>query len=353
MKETVLNVCYAANNKYTMQVGVSIISLLENNKDIDSINIFILNNDFSTENIILLTNVVNKYSRNLYILNSEQVLKKLEDTCLYLKVNNGGKEYFKSLGLEAYVRFFIVDLLPNWVKQVLYLDSDTIICKSLKKIADYETENYIEAVIDTWTQKYNKVVGMKNESRYFNAGVQIINLEKWREDKILEVYLSHIRNMKKPYRLFDQDIMNVVMEGKIGCLDLQYNMMYITRQFKPNDVYKIAGKNQETFYSLEKIKYAQDNICIIHFAGDPLGKPWRSPNTDKNTKKWKFYFEMSPWAEIGLRKSQNISSFIWLLKKIKIFFERIKLYIQKPETHLMKIKRYMDAEVNNALQNRF
>lgn len=346
MEAQVLNVCYAANNAYTMQAGVSIYSLLKNNQDLDEINIFILNKDFTSENAALLSNMVKGFGRKLFIINSEKELARLEKTHLNTTVNHGGSDYNKILGLEAYVRFFIVNLVPSWVNQILYLDCDTIVCGSLKDIVYADMTTYIGAVVDCWPQKYNAIIGLQQNSKYFNAGVQIINVQKWREDKILDRYLSHIGTMQKPYRLFDQDIMNVVLENKIEKINLKYNMMFIPRKFDVKTIYEITEKTNATFYSAEEIQHAKENPIIIHYAGDPLGKPWRAPHVDNNTELWNYYFMKSPWGKAGLRRCLMIKKSIWEIKKIKIFLEKISLLLKSNNKLARDIKKYMDKEVN-------
>jgi len=346
MRSQVLNVCYAANNNYTMQVGVSIYSLLTNNKNLDEINIFILNNDFTQENTLLLNNMVESFGRKLFIINSQKELARLQNTRLNTKVDNGGAAYSKTLGLEAYVRFFIVNLVPPWVNQILYLDCDTIVCGSLENITCIDMGEYVSAVVDCWPQKYNMVIGMQKDSQYYNAGVQIINVEKWRKDNILDLYLAHIDTLQKPYRLFDQDIMNVVLENQIGKLDLKYNMMYIPRKFDALTIYEITGKTDATFYSPVEIQHAKENTIIIHYAGDPLGKPWRAPSVDGDTELWNYYFMKSPWGKTGLRKCQRIKRSIWEIRKAKIFIEKIGLSLQSNCSLAKNIKKYMDYEVN-------
>lgn len=345
MKKNVLNVCYAANNAYVMQVGVSVVSLLENNKDLSDINIFILNSDFTDSNKRVLMDLVHNYNRNLYIINGSEELQRLEGTGLDVEVNHGGALYSKTLGLEAYIRFFIVKLVPMWVDRILYLDCDTIVNGSLSELVDKEMKHCIEAVIDCWPQKYNKIIGLDMQSKYYNAGVQLINLAKWREENVLDMYLQHISSLKKPYRLFDQDIMNIVLEGRIEAISPKYNMMFILREYEVEDIFYISGKDKTTFYTKEEIEEAKRNPTIIHYAGDLLGKPWRSPDTDAFTKKWKYYFMKSPWAKDGLRKSQKINLIIWYLKVVKISFERMIIFLESYEKKVKRTKYYMDGEV--------
>lgn len=345
MNQETLYVCYSANNQYCMQLGVSLISLLENNKDIKNIKVFVLSNDMSEANRDTIYSITEKYGRNVEFVSTKNELLCLQGTALDRQSTDGGSVYSKTLGLEAYARFFIASVLPDTIERVLYLDCDTLVIGSLAPLLSQRFEGYLAAVVDSWPQKYNLVIGKNINDKYYNAGVQLIDLTKWREDNILEQYMDHIHLMNKPYRLFDQDIMNVVLGENISSLDLRYNMMYIARKFSSEEIMKIAGKNEDTFYQIAEIEAAKKYPVIIHYAGDPLGKPWRCYKVDTYTKLWKSYFDKSPWQKIGLKKSQGIHGLIGILKWVKITLERIKHACISDTFLARRIEMYMNTEV--------
>ena len=62
-----LNVLYAADNNYAPFLGVSVYSLLENNKDLAKITIYAVLDNVSKENTNRLKKLVSEYGRELVI----------------------------------------------------------------------------------------------------------------------------------------------------------------------------------------------------------------------------------------------------------------------------------------------
>ena len=64
-EEKTVDILYSSSDSYAFLTGISILSLLENNKASDSIHIYIMDNHISEENKAKLTEVVNYYGRRL------------------------------------------------------------------------------------------------------------------------------------------------------------------------------------------------------------------------------------------------------------------------------------------------
>ncbi|WP_084797857.1 glycosyltransferase family 8 protein [Neobacillus mesonae] len=62
------------------------------------------------------------------------------------------------------------------------------------------------------------------EYTYFNAGVLLMNLQKWRENKISSQVIQYIKEHPKLIKLMDQDALNAVLYDK--CLKLEPKWNY-------------------------------------------------------------------------------------------------------------------------------
>lgn len=343
-----LNISYCVNNTYSMQLCVSIVSLLENNID-EKITIHVLSSDLSNENKAIIKHCVEKYKQLIFFYNILECLDKIRETVLNQSQSSGAEAYWNAMGLEAYARFFIVDVVPKSISKIVYLDCDTIICNSIRNIFSYGDEKIIAATLDYWPANYMESIGCKSEDKYFNAGVQLINLDLWRKENISGRYMDYISTMKKPWRCYDQDIMNVVLANQIETLPLEYNMMYAPRHFKIQELYKISKKNENNYYSKGELQRAKDNIVIIHFAGELMEKPWRCTYADVYSKQWNRFFQMSPYAKMGLQKCMNISWGRYLLKLFKHFCEYVFLTIigRKGRFHIVqnRTKKYVNRAI--------
>ena len=60
-----MNIIYASNNAYAKYLGISMLSLFDNNHDLEEINVFILAQEIDLENTNHLRAIADKYQRNV------------------------------------------------------------------------------------------------------------------------------------------------------------------------------------------------------------------------------------------------------------------------------------------------
>ena len=63
-----MEILYSSSDSYASLTGISILSLLENNKTDEEINIYIMDNCISEENKKKLRYVVESYGKNIYFV---------------------------------------------------------------------------------------------------------------------------------------------------------------------------------------------------------------------------------------------------------------------------------------------
>lgn len=111
------NIVYASDDGFAEVLGVSIISLYANNKEMDDINVFVLDSGISAENKRKLISISKEYNRRkiefISAKNISEILK------LDVKTDRGS--------LSQYARLFISSSLPKTIERVLYLDCDIVI----------------------------------------------------------------------------------------------------------------------------------------------------------------------------------------------------------------------------------
>ena len=104
-----MNVVYACNDSYVIQTGISIISLLENNKDND-ICIYFFGDKISDKNKKIITSIVEKYNQKI-VFNELPDLDKMAE--YELRVNFWAK--------AAYLRLFFTMVMPLQINRLLWL----------------------------------------------------------------------------------------------------------------------------------------------------------------------------------------------------------------------------------------
>ena len=73
-----INILYQFNEKYVPYAGVSITSLLENNKDADDITIYLLGEDISDESKEKLINQIEIYGCKGVFIDATEVIEKMK-----------------------------------------------------------------------------------------------------------------------------------------------------------------------------------------------------------------------------------------------------------------------------------
>lgn len=192
------------------------------------------------------------------------------------------------VSIAAYFRLLIPTLLPDDVDQVLYLDSDLVICRDVCGIWDQgvaghyclaiqdQAAPYIDSAISlahkasvlsrlsaiTPVMNYRELE-LNPRGKYFNSGVLLINLARWRKDNVTHKLLECLRTQAEHVLWWDQYALNVVLAGKWGELDLRWN--------QGSAVFTYPGWRSSPF-SRTQFLQLQENPWIIHYSS-PI-KPW-------------------------------------------------------------------------------
>lgn len=133
---------------------------------------------------------------------------------------------------SSYVRLVLDQKLPQTVNRCLWLDTDLLINSDIAELYTQEIEdNIIGAVLDISTKTLDdkmsrhltQDLGLDDPRLYFNAGVLLIDLKKWRSEKIGENGLDFGRTHYDIVDAQDQDILNALLKGKWKRLDDKWN----------------------------------------------------------------------------------------------------------------------------------
>jgi lipopolysaccharide biosynthesis glycosyltransferase len=127
----------------------------------------------------------------------------------------------------TFARLMIPKMLPNSISKVLYLDTDILVLGDLKPLWETNLEDSVlGAVLDNLDSHFKSGrSGYEDAPRvqnYFNAGVLLIDLDRWRKEQVSEKALAYMdRHRKTPF--MDQDALNVVCDGRWKSLDHRWN----------------------------------------------------------------------------------------------------------------------------------
>lgn len=282
-----LNVLYQSDDNYAIFMGVSICSLLENNRNANEINIYIINDSISEENMNKLQDMVSKYKRNLVFLEIEKILKNktIVNAFEYIGMRKNAHSYFK---------MFLDILLPDFNDRILYIDSDTAVTGDLQKLFTCDMGgNTIGMVIDSLIIKSKHSIGFDDEDKYYNSGVMLIDLEAWRKRECSKRILNHEKNIRT-YGTVDQDLLNVELKGEILTLPIKYNLQPVHLDYSYATYSKIY-KHRSEYYSETEIKEAVESPKIIHYLRYIGESPWHAGNVHPGTIYFDSYLQKTPW----------------------------------------------------------
>ena len=158
---------------------------------------------------------------------------------------------------STYLRFLIPDFVNENVHKVLYLDSDMICNSDILDLFEVDLQGKTigaipdiidEANLKGYLVRKNKKTFGKNfkytykDDAYFNAGVLLIDLDKWKEKKISEKACDVLDQFYTP--LCDQDALNMVLFGDVCFLPAKWNFLWSS----------CFNKNSNMFFNLGMIE---------------------------------------------------------------------------------------------------
>ncbi len=250
-KETAhINLLATIDKNYITPLSVMLRSYAEANADVET-DLYVVHSALEEEDFRFLKDYVSFGSITIHDIHVTE--KWFSDTPV-----------LERLPEESFYRLLAFHILPESVERCLYLDPDIIIRKPLLPLYDLDiSDHYIAAAGHMRGQRdnFNKArLGIRNQERYFNSGVMLMNLKRIREDFTVEEILACLEENIQSLLLGDQDLANILFGRNTLIVEEEiYNMDERTfRYFKESE-----GWTLET---------VAERTAIIHYNGKC--KPW-------------------------------------------------------------------------------
>ena len=209
-----LTIVVATDNHYIILLAALIKSIEDNIRKEQQMNIFIIEDNVSNSSKKKLQRSINVNVTTLHWQKMEEVIPKGMDLPLDRS----------SYPLNIYMRLFIPYFIPQEIEYVLYLDVDMIALGDITTIFENDmSDKIVAAVLDpriitfenSWGGVLNyEALGLPGTTRYFNTGLLLMNLKKWREQNVTEKIIECIDNNKKFANYPDQYGLNVVLANQ-------------------------------------------------------------------------------------------------------------------------------------------
>ena len=169
--------------------------------------------------------------------------------------------------------------------KALYMDADMVVTKDLSLLWETQLRTPVGAVLDAhivWMASPSmwrpwKEEGLEPLTPYLNTGLMLMNLDRWREEKLTERTLAYLERYELP--CVDQDALNLVLRGDFDQLHPRYNSM-------PYHHLKML-RYLDTVESDSVIGEAITDPAVIHYHRSFFGKPWNFGCTHPGVDLWR------------------------------------------------------------------
>lgn len=228
----------------------------------------ILHNELNDDEVKVLKNFAESYNQQVYFY--------YVDNTLFSDFPIG-----KSWSVSCMYILFAHEYLPKTLKRVLYLDIDVAVNGDLSEFYSLDFDNNYLIASKEWYDIKNEPVTAFNkfdtveiidhqkasQGQYFNSGVLLFNLEKFRLDNInLDFYINKLYGYKNVF--YDQGVLNICFAQRTKLLTTckyNYRLAFsIPEYFNFDNVSKNIHKKY-TYYPVD--------AKIIHYCGFTGIKP--------------------------------------------------------------------------------
>jgi len=267
-----ISTLFCINAAYAQHAAVCIISLLENNRD-SAFEIAVVSTEPLGAAEEKLQRTVRPYANCTLRI-------------LHLGASSGMTLPVRALHytIDTYTRLWVADFFPAHVDRVLYLDSDMVVVGHVGELWSTDLGDSVLGAVTIPGSTRCAAYGIPERFGYFQSGVLVIDLKRWRDDRIFDVLQDYISHNAEKIVDADQDVLNACLYDRRRVLPYIWNMI---APFYFN--YHPLG------ISNSDLQAARRNARIIHFNGP--AKPWsylsRHP---RRADYWK-YLRLTEWRD--------------------------------------------------------
>jgi lipopolysaccharide biosynthesis glycosyltransferase len=279
LTQSPIAIAFAADANYTMPLAVTIQSLLANFNDERAIVVFVLDGGVTDAQKRRIAKSIPAQKVELFwVQPSQHILDKLPVSEKY--------------PISIYYRLLLPQIVPDHIRKIIYLDADLVVKGNIAQLWDLPLDEYYALAVPNLCQRTmamakhldHEKYGISPDCKYFNTGVLVINLEKWRSDHISEQAINFLEANTDNVIFPDQDALNIVLAGKWKELDPRWNQMHALHTY---------SSWEESPYDKDLFTQVLYNPYIVHFTTPP--KPWHTGCQHPQQNLFFQYLDMTAW----------------------------------------------------------
>ena len=262
-----IHIFYACDDNFVKFTMVSLFSMQQNASKNYLYHVHVLHTNIQPNTQERMLAMKNKN----FEITFDDVSNYLDKLCESLPL----RDYYSN---TTYYRMFIADMYPE-LDKAIYIDSDTVVTGDISELYSYDITDYDLAACreqamvqeDVYGTYVEKCLGI-DRNAYFNAGILLMNCQRFREKKSLEdfVRLLGVYNFRVTQ---DEDYLNLICRDHVLFLPQIWN----TEMFG------------ELLFPIEESK-------IIHYI--MVSKPWHYEDCRHGDIFWKYAEQTEVYPEI-------------------------------------------------------
>lgn len=267
---------------YTVPATVMIRSLIENSAPRNRFHVFVLGIDLSMDAKRVMTSSWPKDRLDVHF------------TDLDLAAYDRSFAPVNYLTKAAYARLLIDRCLPPSVERVVTLDCDGVVLADIDELWQRPHRRHaVMAVRDPCVRLLgddrSRFIPQRSTAPYFNSGLMVIDLRRWREERISDRCLALAERHSGEALYADQSILNAVLRGEWDPLPLRWNcnVRHVAIHSYPS--------LRDQVYPWEEVIEATERPAFVHFLSGR--KPWHEVPFHPHREVYRKYLRRTQWCD--------------------------------------------------------
>jgi lipopolysaccharide biosynthesis glycosyltransferase len=191
--------------------------------------------------------------------------------------------------ISTYDKLTLGRWLPTSVERAIWLDCDLMVLADLTRLWQTAADDHCvqaaqDGLVRTLGARFGvacyQEMGIDPEAAYFNAGVMLVDVARWRKDDVAGRAIAYLKQNRRRVFFWDQEALNAILAGEWTTLDPRWNW---------NPGFSRAESANGSHEGEEHSPW------IVHFSGNL--KPWRFEGRSAWHKLYYQYLDSTAWAE--------------------------------------------------------
>jgi len=271
-----INIVLCSDENYAPYCAVVLQSALAHSKQPENLHFYILTPGLHKGTATKLQTLVTEQNAHLDIIDATVDLPDEADLGRF--------------GIGTVLRLTMHQYLPEACTRAIYLDSDVLVLRDIAELWDTNLQGFAVGAVTDLCSPTAYADRVKTYPLYCNAGVLLVNLSRWRAQRIGDRALQYLIEHGASLQYLDQDALNYVLSGNWLSLPLAWNFQETAFSAYERGYDYLRDRQQEL---LEAIEYPG----IVYFAGGT--KPWHPECKHPLQDLYLHFANQTPWAIDG------------------------------------------------------